>query len=242
MSQTVYYSPWNDSAGLRAAMLLAFQPPVSVLTDMTKKIQRENNRDNFINCPAFINSIKNTFLLSSPTNCAVEVHGNTIIDTAAEKQMLGYLAPTLKAPSMLDSYTINLGTNWIFFSEHDQEIETRHPFLHHSPISNYGYYVPGNMNISSWFRPLEYAFQSWPNVQEFKVTQGDPLLYVNFPNDEKIVLKRFHLTEELFDASISCIRLKFYWREKNLKKLYNIFRASKIHKHIIREIKKNIME
>ena len=122
MSQTVYYSPWNDSAALRAAMLLAFQPPVSVLTDMTKKIQRENNRDNFINCPAFINSIKNTFLLSSPTNCAVEVHGNTIIDTAAEKQMLGYLTPTLKAPSMLSSYTINLGTNWIFFSEHDQEI------------------------------------------------------------------------------------------------------------------------
>jgi hypothetical protein len=79
-------------------------------------------------------------------------------------------------------------------------------------------------------------------VQEFKVTQGDPLLYVNFPSDEKIVLKRFRLTDELFDASISCIRLKFYWREKNLKKLYNIFRASKIHKHIIREIKKNIME
>ena len=117
------------------------------------------------------------------------------------------------------SFTINLGTNWIFFSEHNQEIETRHPFLHHSPISNYGYYVPGNMNISSWFRPLEYAFQGWPNVREFKVTQGDPLLYVNFPSDEKIVLKRFHLTEELFDASISCIRLKFYWREKNLKKL-----------------------
>ena len=57
MSQTVYYSPWNDSAALRAGMLLAFPPPTSLLTDMTKKIQRENNRDNFINCPAFILSL-----------------------------------------------------------------------------------------------------------------------------------------------------------------------------------------
>lgn len=241
MSRTIYYSPWNEPSKL-TSMLLAFQPPVNVLADITKKIHRENNRDNFSNCPAFTNSVKNTFLFSSPTNCAVEFHGDKILDTAAEKQMIGYISPTLKQPSILNSYTVNLDINWIFFSEHDQEIETRHPFLHHSPISDYGYYVPGNMNIGSWFRPLEYAFQCWPNVQELKVAQGDPLLYVNFPSDEKIVLKRFRLTDELFDASISCIRLKFYWREKNLKKLYNIFRAAQMHKHILSEIKKNILE
>jgi hypothetical protein len=98
------------------------------------------------------------------------------------------------------------------------------------------------MNIGAWFRPLEYAFQCWPGVNEFKVDQEDPLMYLKVNTNDPVIFKKFYLTPELFDLSMSCVRLKNYWRERNLKRLYNIFNASKIRNKILNEIKKNIMD
>ena len=120
-------------------------------------------------------------------------------------------------------------------------MESMHPFMHNTPVSKYGFYVPGGFDISQWFRPLEYAFQMWENCNDFKISQNDPLMYVRFNTLEKVELKKFYLTPELFDLSMSCVRIKSYWRQRNLGKLYDIFTQSKIQKKIIEEIKKNLM-
>lgn len=241
MSKIVYWAPW-DFPNHYSKRFLGYSEPVNVFSDVLKTINKDNKTDNFFNCPAFVNSVKNTYLFTSPANCDVEFKENFII--AKNNPHIPYDQNSLvfKEPSMLDAYTIRFSAQWIFFSEDDLEIESQHPYLHKTQVSDYGFYVPGSMNISTWFRPLEYAFQCWEGQTKFKVSQNDPLMYVKFKTNERIILKKFYLTEDLYELSMSCVRLKDYWRERNLNNLYKIFNASKIRSKIIKEIKKNLME
>jgi hypothetical protein len=66
-------------------------------------------------------------------------------------------------------------------------------------------------------------------------------MYANFLTDEKVELKKFYLTKELHDLSISCVRLKAYRRDRVLSKLYNIFSDSGIKNKILKEIKNNLI-
>lgn len=241
MSKVVYWAPW-DNPSCYAQRFLGYSEPINVLTDCLNKSNKDNKMDNFFSCPAFVNSVKNTFLFTSPGNCNVEFKEDYIIPKHSPNVPYDNNALVFKAPSMKNSYTIRFAAQWIFFSEDDLTIESQHPYLHKTQVSDYGFYVPGSMNISTWFRPLEYAFQCWEDVNKFKVSQNDPLMYVRFNTSENITLKKFYLTDELFNLSMSCVRLKDYWRERNLKKLYNIFEASKIRNKILKEIKLNIME
>jgi hypothetical protein len=73
------------------------------------------------------------------------------------------------------------------------------------------------------------------------VGQGDPLMYVNFKTNEKVKLQKFFLTEELLSLSMSCVRLKNTWKQRNLNKLYDIFKGSKIKNQLIKKIKENLI-
>jgi hypothetical protein len=241
MAKTVYWAPWGPPQKYSESFL-GYTDPVNVFTDTMRFTNKENKLDNFFSCPAFVNSVKNTFLFKSPANCDVEFKEEFIINRASPNIIYDRDVLVFKNPSMLDSYTIRFAANWIFFSDDDLDIESRHPYLHQTQVSKYGYYVPGTMNIGAWFRPLEYAFQCWPGVNEFKVDQEDPLMYLKVNTNDPVIFKKFYLTPELFDLSMSCVRLKNYWRERNLKRLYNIFNASKIRNKILNEIKKNIMD
>ena len=116
-----------------------------------------------------------------------------------------------------------------------------HPYMHKTPVTDAGFYVPGRFDISQWFRPLEYAFQLHEGNTNFKVGQGDPLMYVNFKTNEKVKLQKFFLTEELLSLSMSCVRLKNTWKQRNLNKLYDIFKGSKIKNQLIKKIKENLI-
>lgn len=180
-------------------------------------------------------------MFTSPTPADVSLDGTRIINHLPQgipwdDQLLIY-----KQPSMGGAITIRFYANWIFFCEDSLQVQTTPPYLHTSDVHKHGFYVPGTYDISSWFRPLEYAFQLWPGHQEFKVEQDEPLLYANFLTDEPVKLQKFYLTEEMVNISLSCVRLKNYRREKNLFKLYDIFKASKIRDRLLKEIKNNLL-
>jgi len=238
--KTVYWAPW-DFKDMYTEMFLAYSDPVNVFHDLSKKINKENKMDNFLNCPAFVNVSKNTFMFTSPTNVDLTFLDDRIRNNMSEHIPFNQKTFIYKSPSLLNARTVRLAANWIFFSEDDLFIESMHPYMHETSVTNYGFYVPGSFNISKWFRQLEYAFQMKEGCNEFKVSQGDPLLYVKFNTDEKIELKKFNLSDKLFDMSMSCVRLKSYWRQRQLSKLYDIFIQSKMKKNILNEIKNNLM-
>lgn len=240
MAVTVYWSPWHDPKTY-AEHFLSYLDPVKVLDSLKENKNSENKLDNFFNCPAFVNSVKNTYLFSAPADADIYVEDGLMKMDVDLSRAYDPNTVIFKQPSLLNSYTIRYNANYIFFAEEELYVHSTPPYLHRTEISNHGYYVPGTMDISSWFRPLEYAYQMWPGHNKFKVNQDDPLMYVNFLTDENIKLKKFFLTPELAELSMSCVRLKYRRRERNLLKLYEIFKSSKIRDRILTEIKKNLL-
>lgn len=238
MAITVYWAPWGPLE-YYANTFLSYKDPIKVLEDLSANNNTQNKFDNFFKCPAFINSVKNTYLFTSPSNSDVTFsESNRVFNRLAEPAPY---VTGLKAESMTNRFTIKYDANWIFFCEEPLYVHSTPPFMHKSIVTDYGFYVPGTYDISQWFRPLEYAFQLWDKTAEFKTVQDEPLMYINFLTSEPIKLQKFYMTKEIYDISMSCIRLKDYRREKNLFKLYELFKNSKIRTKLLTEIKKNVL-
>lgn len=239
MTITVYYAVWGDPK-LYGNSFLSNRDPYRLLEDIKSKKNIENKGDSFLLCPAFVNSVKNTYVFPSPLDidCTFEPNG-AIVNNLAQERVYDENTIVHKQNTLNNARTIKFKSDWIFFCEQELFIHSTPPFLHKSIVSQSGFYVPGTFDISSWFRPLEYAFQMWDNTDRFVTVQDDPLMYVNFLTDQPIKLQKFWLTPEIMELSMSCIRLKMYRREKNLLKLYDIFRASKIRNRILKLIKEN---
>jgi hypothetical protein len=240
MTKIVYWAPW-DYPKLYSNIYLSYTDPTNLNEELAAKSNNDNKLDNFFRCPAFVNNIKNTYVFKSPANCDVEFKENYIVNKMPDSVPWEQHILQFKQPSMYNAYTVKFNAHWIFFSEDELEIDATPPYLHNSQVSNHGYYVPGSFDISSWFRPLEYAFQLKEQHNQFKVRQDDPLLYIRFKTQEPVKLKKFYLTESLFNHSMSCIKLKIYRRERNLKNLYGIFHKSKLRNMILSEIKENLV-
>lgn len=237
----VYWAPWNNPIKIHEDHL-AFQNPEKLLTNLNAQVNYENKHDNFFKCPAFINSIKNTFVFNNPKAANLTIHNDRIDDNGSLKTGFDWDNFSIKQPSYNNAHTVHLNADYIFFSEESLHIHSTPPYLHNSSIHKSGFYVPGTFDISQWFRPLEHAFQMWPGQNTFQIKEGEPLMYVNFLTEQPIVLKRFYLTEELWKMSISCVRLKYYKDEKNLTNLYKIFKASGLRKKVLQDIKLNLLE
>lgn len=240
MTKTVYYASWGDPE-LYGRQFLSNANPVKVLEDLKSKKNHENKNDNFLNCPAFVNSIKNAYMFTSPCDIDCNFTAQGILNNLAGQRPYEMHTLVEKNASLQNALTIKFRADWIFFSEETLHVHSTPAYLHNSIVSKSGFYVPGTFDISMWFRPLEYAFQMWENNTRFVSVQDDPLMYVNFLTDEPIKLQRFYMTEDLTDLSMSCIRLKEYRREKNLLKLYQIFNASRIKNRILKLIGENLL-
>jgi hypothetical protein len=240
---TIYWSPWYRDYKLYAENYLTHYEPEKVYPDLVKQKDEQNIADNYFNCHAFKNFCKNLYSLKNPYTVDLFYENGRAYSKNPPKT--GYdLAVTsqVKQPSIKDSLTINYCVNWIFFADKPVHLQTLHPWMHKTEASKTSFYVPGTFDISKWFRPIEMACQLFPGKTTFKSLEGEPLIYANFLTDEPIILKKFYLTPELIDMSISCTNLKHFKKFKSLNSLYKIFHKSLLQKKILKEIQKNVIE
>lgn len=240
---TVYWSPWYLDHSAYVENYLAHYDPEKVYVDLVKQKENRNISDNYFNCHAFKNFCKNLYSLKNPYTVDFFYEGGRAHSKNPPK--VGYdLAMTsqVKQPSIQNCLTINYSVNWIFFADKSVNLQTLQPWMHKTEASKTSFYVPGTFDISKWFRPIEMACQLFPGESTFKSLEGEPLIYANFLTDEPVVLKKFYLTKELIDMSISCTHLKHFKKFKSLSNLYKIFNSSLLRKKILKEIQKNIIE
>jgi hypothetical protein len=128
---------------------------------------------------------------------------------------------------------------WLFFSEDDIELELTPAYLHRSLSNDYGYVTAGSVNISKWFRAINATYQLWEGVNELKVKQGDPLMYVNFRTSNKVVLKQFEMTDRLRYMADATANFKSIFPMQPLESLYERFTRSNQHKLVLKEIRNN---
>jgi len=237
----VYWSPWADM-DMYPEYQMAFDEPKSVISSYKDRINHANQGDNFFKCPAFLDAVKNTYSLNAPWDVDFAVTpAGAIIDQSTRKD--GNLAHLyhIKNPSMYGAGTVNVFANWIMFSEEPVTIQTSPAYLHKSSITDTGFYVPGRYDISQWFRPIEAAFQLWPQANSLKCGLGEPMLYVNFLTNEPIEFKRFYMTPEIHELSMACVKFKQYQTIKNLERLYAVFTRNTLRTRLLKAIKDNLI-
>lgn len=236
--KTVYWSPFFTRDTYPTTQLL-YDTPVKLLDDLKADRNKENHRDNFYSCHAFLKSVENTFVLKLPIPLSFGIDETIgIIPIKGEPSDFRFVSR--KEPSQTNRHTFAVRGNWIFWSEESLEILTTPAYYHHQVFD--GFYVSGSFNINKWFRPIEGAIQLNKGVNTVNFERNDPIAYIKFLTDEPVVLKRFYLTEELEKLSWGCIWHKNYEPTRSLNYLYNIFGKSNLSKIITKQIKENIME
>jgi hypothetical protein len=235
---TVYWSPWYPTE-LYSSLHLLYDEPVSLLQDIKHKQSKGNRTENWYQCHAFLNSIKNTYVLKFPSSVTFGLHKDFgIINVVQNDPNIQFVSN--KQPSVNGAFTFAILNNWLFWSDEPLEISSMPAYLH-KPVFD-GYYVPGSFNINSWFRPLEAAIQLNEGVEIVSIQKDDPLAYVKFHTNEPVTLKRFYMTKELEEMSQACIGYKRHDSSRGLSFLYSRFHKNGMNKIISREIHKNLMD
>jgi hypothetical protein len=206
--------------------------PTPLLADISKA-QSENKGVNYISCPAIRNRHKNTFVTKIPYDFSIKFFDNRYEASSTNlSERKGLYS---------DSYAFNWNLNRIFFSSEPQMLEVSPAFLHKTSYSQFGHAPSGTFDIGQWFRDSSPTFQLWSGENSFSAKKDEAHLYFNFPNETKIILKEFSMTETLYEISNSCITYKNYKPGQTMDTMYKDFVKNGLKEKTLNEIKKNLL-
>jgi hypothetical protein len=219
---TVYWTPYTSDF---PELKILFAEPESLY----KHLQKTRKNTPHIVCPAFLDFVKNTYVLKSPFDYTLridKINGTIQVDG---------LTPEIAKKFILNRggmdgvprnipYTISIPPVYLFYSKEDVFVEYTHPYMEtNSSISNL-MAVPGTFNISKWIRGGDCTYEVKNDREIIHIKKDDPLLYVKFrkADDSKIELERVKMTDELLEAVQSCTLVKNHVKNLPLKTLYSM--------------------
>jgi hypothetical protein len=225
---TVNWYVGTQNGPMFAAYNLLVMEPESVL-----KSEYNGVTAKYTKCPAFINALKNTYVVRSPIDVEFTINKveNWVNFTTPEKPPVNILVPRFGEDDVENNrYCASLNiAPFVFYSDSSVEMQLIPAFFENQlPLK----VVCGKFNIGKWKRPIEYAFELQTPVQSISIKRGDPLFYLQFitEKDETVVLKRVEETEKDRLECAENTTLKFLYAQKSLAFMYglrkklNIFR------------------
>lgn len=242
-SVTVYWSPFSPINRQMNLTLLDLEP-VPIYPEIIQRRDpnpiipnsgRQLNSNGYQSCSAWHTLGKNYYSIPSPFDAHIKLNSNGEILPSPHYEWF-----IERVSSMKNSLSLDVDLEYSFFCEEPLNITLTPPFMHKPSQSDYGFLIPARFDISSWFRPVVLIHQLWENVSEFKVSNGEPLAYIKFETDKKVVLKRFQMTQDIKDIADACLNYKYVRSFEPLDKLYKRFHKVGFHKKLSNEIKKNL--
>jgi hypothetical protein len=115
------------------------------------------------------------------------------------------------------------------------------PFLENNNITERCNVIPGTFDIGKWFRHIEFPFYLKEEYDEFKIEEDEIFQYIKFDTKEKIIFKQFKVTPQIQQFSSDNTNAKEF-RKAKLRELDNYYSMVKHKKHIINEIKNNLLD
>lgn len=173
-----------------------FIEPINFLKYLTSENKRKSL---YLQCPAFQDFFKNTFLILSPIDITIRyfknedrlwINGSEGINQEFFDKLV--LSRKLEINSEYDKYLLTIiGISMTFFSEKSIEMEVLPSFMAHTGSRNFNI-IPGKFNIGKWIRPVEFAFEFIDEDTPVIIKRGDPLFAVRFSPDDntKVELQR----------------------------------------------------
>lgn len=239
--KTVYYASCVPPELYNNDFML-YQEPDSLYKDILKTKNKQNDFNNYMDCPAFLKSLNNTFIVRNPWTTTITIDystGKFLNNQGQEDSISEHFTPK---PVSRTQPLFNVYHNFLFFCEDDIETSTTPAYLHTSDFQTKCTYIPGTFNIAKWLRPVEGAFELQDNADCLEIKTGDPLYYVKFNTTDSIKFVRFDLTEELWSMAQGCVFHKKYQPNKSLSYLYKLFFHSGRQRLVLKKIKENIIQ
>lgn len=238
--KTVYYASCvHPDVSYKEFML--YEEPDSLYKNVLPNKDETNDYNNYLDCPAVLKFMQNTFVVRAPWNCdiTVDYRNGRFLNNGNHDEIADHFTP--RPSCRHDAVMFNIYHNFIFFSEDSLEMTTMPAFMHQSELQTKCTYIPGTFDVSKWFRSLDGAYEMKQPFDSLKLAKGDPLYYVKFHTTDTVKLVRFDLTKELWDLTQGCIHYKKFQPQKPLNYLYKLFAHTGMSKLILKKIKENLV-
>lgn len=149
-------------------------------------------------CPAWSHKAKRTFVVRSPVDLEFRLNKYKVI--VEPKEFEKYL-DLPQGWNLEHNETVQLGeiVFWLFWTDEKDVWIHSQPNL--STVKNNFYSVEAWFNISSWNRPISFAFRVIDPTKPVIIKRGDPLYSVSFYTKDlnrNVVLKRTTIPEQLY--------------------------------------------
>ena len=139
---------------------------------------------------------------------------------------------------------MEIAMRWNFFCEEPLMMELTPPYFSEAPHTKDGVVVSAKFDVGRWFRPVTAEFQIWNTENDkFTISKNEPLFYVKFNTDRKVVLKRFTMTPELHKVGSAVLKTRnLFGTFRPLEERYKDFERSRTNKLILKIIKENLLD
>jgi hypothetical protein len=219
----------------KADMSMAYLPPEPLSRNIPEKLKLSN----YVRCPAFTDTIKNTYALKFPFSFKIGVDQSTgEIQSDNPDLVKTYFIPPTDKSGVLQ---LQLGT--LFFADQPCLASQIHPYLHNNSLTQNANVLQGEYDIGKWIRPINLAFiiNSTKKEVVYEFKRGDVYSYLRLHTDQKINMYEFGNTEDIQQIVSRCLSLKFAKSQGNmpLKEVYDSFLRKKYNKKLIQLVEEN---
>ena len=113
--------------------------------------------------------------------------------------------------------------------------------MHKTKQAEQGFVSAVSFDISSWFRPIVLIYQLYEGVNRITIEEDEPVAYLTFNTEKKVVFKAFKHTADIEDQVQACLGYKHIKPYEKMEDLYEQFHKTGMHERVLREIKANLI-
>ena len=225
----------NNLVSPKADMSMAFLPPEPLSRNIPEKLTLSN----YVRCPAFTDTIKNTYALKFPFSFKIKINQSTgeIESDNPDLVKTYFVNPTDKSGVV----QIQLGT--LFFADQSCIASQIHPYMHVNSLTQNANVLQGEYDIGKWIRPINLAFivNSTQKEVVYDFKRGDVYSYLRLYTNQKTRMYEFNNTPDIQQIIVRCLSLKFAKSQGNmpLKEVYDSFLRKKYNKKLIQLVEEN---
>lgn len=240
---TIYWSPAAYVAD-KESWALAYAEPVNLINEYRQNKNLQNGPSNFFACPAVNDMFKNIYVVRQQFDDKIIISDIDKYFEDNEKINGGSLLSAFmpRKSSLNDYFNIQYNMCWTFFADEPVIARFTSPYFpSHAPAKG-ALLMCGEFDIGSWYRTFNLDYHIPLDTKEMVFNQNDPLFYIEFKTDKKVVLKRYMQSDTLFNIGREMVNSPSnYGRFKSLKEKYLMSKKAKMPEIILSEIKKNLI-
>ena len=247
---TVYWSP-APFVVEESSWSQLYAEPTNLLSDLLSVRNTMNKAkvgQSMFGCPAFTSAMKNVVVVKNVVEGSINMERLVPNSNNYQYPMVFNDAAPLQVkvqrePSIMDYTNIVYNMSWLLFADEPLVARFTAPYFPASTPAEGVILSTGEFDIGSWYREFNLDYHVPPHVKELVFEEDQPLFYIDFKTDKKIILKRYTMTREIRNiADEFATSRERYGKFKALAERYSVSKKTMMPELLLHEIRKNVVE